>query len=350
MQLAGLTGTGFLHEETAFYAQDKLLSSTDEVMDEWVDQAGARMAQQGLVGVVDLTMGHNLDAWHRRVQKGWRHTRVEVGTYALQLDEVLAAGYRTGEAIDPLGLTTMGPLKIISDGTLTARTAYCHLPYVKSGIGDPIQGHEHGQRVTDQFYLLMLMQQALDHGLECAVHAIGDRANTEVLDAFAQIGVKGSIEHAQLLQPTDVERMAQLGLRASVQPGHLLDDRDSIDLLWGPERAGRAFPWADMARNGVDIRLGSDAPIAPIDPWGAIETAVRRTHAAREPWHPEQSLTLSQALMASTHGVTELVPGGAADLVALPGNPFEYETDLLHTMSPLLTMTAGRLTWDGGLS
>ena len=106
-----------------------------------------------------------------------------------------------------------------------------------------------------------------------AVHAIGDRANARVLDAFEAVGCSGSIEHAQLLRREDVARFAALGVVASVQPEHAMDDRDVADRYWAG-RTDRAFMLAELAAAGVELALGSDAPVAPIDPWVAISAAV----------------------------------------------------------------------------
>ena len=92
--------------------------------------------------------------------------------------------------------------------------------------------------------------------------------------------------------------MAALGVRASVQPAHLLDDRDVTERLW-PGRSERCFPLRWMLDEGVDVVLGSDAPVSPLDPWLAVAAAVHRSGDEREPWHPEQSITVREALAAS---------------------------------------------------
>src|SRR5690606_22733854 len=132
---------------------------------------------------------------------------------------------------------------------------------------------------TDE--LTELLRYAHAKGIRAAVHAIGDRANTLALDAFEASGARGSVEHAQLLHDDDVERMARLGLVASVQPVHLLDDRDVADHHWAG-RTGRAFAFAALARAGVRMAFGSDAPVAPLDPWAAISAAVHRTQSGQE--------------------------------------------------------------------
>src|SRR5690606_6955285 len=128
----------------------------------------------------------------------------------------------------------------------------------------------------------------------------------------------GSIEHAQLLHDDDVVRMARLGLVASVQPEHLLDDRDVADHHWSGRTAG-AFAFGSLARAGVRMAFGSDAPVAPLDPWAAIAAAVNRPRDEREPWHPEQRIPLGTALASSVR--SRVAVGQPADLAVLEVAP-----------------------------
>src|SRR5690606_28784259 len=162
---------------------------------------------------------------------------------------------------------------------------------------------------TDE--LTELLRYAHAKGIRAAVHAIGDRANTLALDAFEASGARGSIEHAQLLLDDDVERMARLELVASVQPEHLLDDRDVADHHWAGRTAG-AFAFGSLARAGVRMAFGSDAPVAPLDPWSAIAAALHRTRDEREAWHPEQRISLDTALASSVR--SRVAVGEPADL------------------------------------
>ena len=135
-----------------------------------------------------------------------------------------------------------------------------------------------------------LLARAHAGGLEIALHAIGDSAVDLALQAFAATGAVGGIEHAQLVQLEDLPRMARLGVRAGVQPAHLLDDRDTTLQLWG-DRADRCFALRSMLDAGVVLALGSDAPVAPLDPWLAMAAAVHRSDDDREPWNPAESHT-----------------------------------------------------------
>jgi predicted amidohydrolase YtcJ len=183
------------------------------------------------------------------------------------------------------------------------------------------------------------------------VHAIGDRANAIALQAFARTGARGSIEHAQLLDDADVRRFAQLAVVASVQPEHALDDRDVADRYWAG-RTRRAFPLRSLLDAGAVLTFGSDAPVAPLDPWLAIGAAVHRTRDQRPRWHPEQEITVAEALaasMATGRPGAALSPGDPADLLVLDADPFTADAGVLRAMPVAATMLGGEWTHRTGI-
>ena len=214
-------------------------------------EALAAAAALGVVGLVDFEFNGRVEPWVERWHDGCDLLRVRWATYAAGLDEVIEAGLRTGDALcehspgadDRL---TMGPLKIISDGSLNTRTAWCCDPYADAeparAPGRPAQPV--GRRAA------RAARPGRAAGLEVATHAIGDAAVADALQAYADTGATGSIEHAQLVRRDDVRRMAELGLRASVQPAHLLDDRDLTEKIW-PGRGDRCFAFRWMLDDGV---------------------------------------------------------------------------------------------------
>jgi predicted amidohydrolase YtcJ len=308
-------------------------------------------AGQGIVGMADLEFGASMDGWLERWNQDCDLLRIRWATYADTLDDVIAAGLRTG---DPLpgcdDRATMGPLKIISDGSLNTRTAWCCEPY---GDAHRLE-YPSGQPNLSGAELRALLDRAHRSGLEVATHAIGDAALREALDAYAATGARGSIEHAQLARREDVRRMAELGIRASVQPGHLLDDRDLTERVWG-DRSARSFAFRWMLDDGVELAFGSDAPVSPLDPWLAMAAAVHRSADDRDPWHAEQALTVREALAASVDGRPMVRPGSPADLVLLDQDPLlgvHDQTDTaalgkaLRAMSSAYTLVAGRPVHD----
>lgn len=282
-------------------------------------------AAQGVVGVVDLEFSGGVADWVARWAGGADLIRVRHACYADGLDDVLARGLRSGDPLADDPRLTMGPLKIISDGSLNTRTAWCCEPYAEKAV----PGNESGQPNQTPAELRGLLARAVAGGLDVAVHAIGDRAVTEALEAFADTGAHGGVEHVQLTTRDDVRRMAALGVRASVQPAHLIDDRDVTERLW-PGRAERCFPLRWMLDDGVDVVLGSDAPVSPLDPWLAMAAAVHRSGDDREPWHPEQAITAREALAASTDGWGTVAAGHPADLVQLDADPLAGASDRDH--------------------
>ena len=173
------------------------------------------------------------------------------------------------------------------------------------------------------------------------MHAIGDHANSLVLDAFETVGCGGRVEHAQLLAARDIPRFAELGVEVSVQPEHLLDDRDVTDRYW-PGRTHLAYAFRSLLDAGARLRFGSDAPVAPLDPWVTMAAAVSRTRGGREPWHPEQRITVAEALEASTRTTVDV--GQPADLVVTEADPYAVDPDALRTMPVAATMLGGRFT------
>ena len=265
--------------------------------------------QRGVVGLVDLEWGRPWETWPPRAPR----LRIRTGVYP---EELAAAPGPTGTVLDARGLVTMGPLKVIVDGALGSHSAYTRDPYT--------DGHGYAGRgvlSVGPDALQEALRQAKAQGLTAAVHAIGDAAAQVALDAIAAVGIDSRIEHAQMLTDEDIDRMAALGVTASVQPAHLLDDRDATEAVW-PGHGTRAFRLRDLLEAGVPLALGSDAPVAPLDPWLAMAAAVHRSADERPAWHPEQQLQPRHALAASTDGVTSLQVGGVGDVVLLEGSPF----------------------------
>lgn len=338
-ELAGASGV--LREDDCFRLVRAIDDVADEVLDGWVADAAERAATRGVVGIVDYEMRWNRDDWARRVAAGVRSLRVAFGIYTQHLDRAIGESLRTGDVVPGSeGLVTVGGYKVITDGSLNTRTAWCFDPYPGLGPDD----HPYGLATVSYDELVPLMRRAHDAGITPAVHAIGDRANARVLDAFEAVGCPGSVEHAQLLRRDDIARFARLGVIASVQPEHAMDDRDVADRYWAG-RTDRAFMLADLAAAGVELALGSDAPVAPLDPWVAISAAVGRARDGREPWHPEQAIETRAALAASTGGRGAVVRAGApADLAVVELDPFAASADDLRRMPVAATLLAGRFT------
>jgi predicted amidohydrolase YtcJ len=333
--------TGLLREDECFDATAKLPEFGDEAVDAFAIEAARHAAGRGVTEILDFECCDTVATWTRRHRlAGTLPIRVIAAVRRPLLDTAIDAGWHSGDVVPGTdGLVTVGPCKVLMDGSLNTRTALCHHAY--PGVTD--QAEAHGMLTQDPEELTEAIRRAARAGISFAVHAIGDRANTLALDCFQAAGCGGRIEHAQLVGDEDLPRFAQLGVIAGVQPGHAAEDRDIADALWAG-RTGMAFPFGALLKAGATLELGSDAPVSRLDPWHAIASAVTRTNDGRPGWHPEQSLTVAQAVAASTGGRTAPAVGMVADLVLTDRDPAEVPPAELREIGVLATLVGGRFT------
>lgn len=238
-----------------------------------------------------------------------------------------------------------GGCKVVFDGSLGSRTARFYEPYAD----DPTT---RGIIVTDPADLRRWMQGADQAGLQVTAHAIGDEANDIVLDTMAAVAAANGardrrfrIEHVQHMKPHALPRFKDQGIIASVQPYHAIDDGRWAVRRIGEERLNTSFAFGSLVRSGAHVCMGSDWPVAPIDPLTGLDAAVNReTLDGKNPqgWHPEQRITLAQAMRCYTGeaayaGFNDkklglIAPGFLADMVV-------WDTDLFAIDSHLLTKT-----------
>jgi predicted amidohydrolase YtcJ len=235
-------------------------------------------------------------------------------------------------------------VKAFMDGTLGSQTARM------------LDGS--GVEITSGAELEETIVRAAERNFPVAVHAIGDRANREALDAFERTRdawqarrLRPRIEHAQLLAPEDVGRFAELGVASSVQFSHAPSDRDLADRFWAGKTEG-AYAYRSLWDSGALVANGSDAPIEELEPWAGVCAGVLRTIDERPPWHPEQRLALEEALVATCVNPAwlsgderrrgKLVPGFLADLVVLDRDPFDVAPEELPSIEVVATMVGGR--------
>jgi predicted amidohydrolase YtcJ len=242
------------------------------------------------------------------------------------------------------GFLKAGYIKAFMDGTLGSQTARM------------LDGS--GVEITSRAELEDIVRRSARAGFPVAVHAIGNLANREALDAFEATrdewktrGLRPRIEHAQLVAPEDTSRFAELGVAASVQFSHAPSDRDLADRFWAELTPG-AYAYRSLLDAGTLLANGSDAPIEELDPLAGIAAGVLRTTDDREAWHPEQRITVEEAVHATCvapawlEGAERrrgtLVPGRLADLVVLDRDPFECEPEELPEVEVVATMAGGR--------
>src|SRR5205823_3665166 len=216
-----------------------------------------------------------LDLWQRLRAQGSLTLRVWQSLPHEQVDALRALGIRSGFGSPFL---RVGYLKVFMDGTLGSQTAW-----MLDGSGVVITTGEE---------LAEIVRRAAAAGFPVGVHAIGDRANREALDAFETtrelwrpLGLRQRIEHCQCLAPEDVPRFAQLGVACSVQFSHAVSDRDLAEEFW-PDKLDGVYAFRTLADSGAVVCNGSDAPIEELDPLLGIRCGVERTWDEREAWRP----------------------------------------------------------------
>ncbi|HZO34814.1 MAG TPA: amidohydrolase [Gaiellaceae bacterium] len=325
--------TGVLREEAAWQFKERYLTLAD---DEYVEamRRGVRLAaSRGVTAVHDKDgwLGA-LRLWRRLEEAGGLTLRVWQSIPHDLLDHAREVGLRSGFGSP---LLTLGYLKVFMDGTLGSQTAWL--------LDDS------GVQITSGEELADIVRRGAAAGFPVAVHAIGDRANREALDAFEQtraewepLGLRQRIEHAQLLTWEDVPRFGALGVAASVQFSHAPSDRDLADRNWAG-MTDRAYAFRALLDSGATLANGSDAPIEELDPLAGIRAGVRRTLDERDGWHSEQAVTVDEAFRATC--VTpawlarderrrgRLIPGMLADLVVLDRDPWEdLDAQVVATM------------------
>lgn len=246
--------------------------------------------------IVDLEMTHNIAHWQRRCAKGFDTLKVHIGFYDEHLQDAIDLGLKSGDPVPGCnGFVYTGPYKIVTDGSLGSQTAYCHEVYPDTD--------NHGILAVPPPSLAEVIKRGCDNGFKMAIHAIGDHANHLTLKTISESPklLPGStIEHAQLLDFDDLPLFSRLGLIASIQPCHLVDDRQLCHKFW-PGREGRAYAFKSIVDAGVPIKLGSDTPVAPLQPWEALAVAITRAGKGEtSAFCAEQIIDIATAYAAST--------------------------------------------------
>jgi len=318
----------------------------------------ALLKAQQTLNSFGITAVHDFDVWECLSALQSLHAqkklllRVTKSIPLAMLEEAIQSDIQSGKGDAQL---SFGWLKLFADGALGPQTAAMLEPYKHST--------SKGMLFLQKDQLAEFGRQALEHGISLAVHAIGDRANREVIDAFAQLNqqsllvksqLPNRIEHVQLITPQDMQRMADLGIVASMQPIHQVSDQEMADRHWG-ERCRHAYAWQSVQSKGMKLVFGSDAPVESPNPfWGLYAATERKPlHAQKfmRSWQPQERLNRQTALDAyirtpqiiSGKGEQfgKLKAGCRADLTVLPLDPFSAAEQELVTLNPSTTMING---------
>ena len=322
--------------------------------------ARAGLAEAARLGVTTIQDNSTIDALPTYLElksRGELTARFSVWRYASSsMAPLIAAGVRSGLGDDWIRL---GALKILSDGSMGAGTAAFFEPYADDPSTKGLLLHP----VAD---LEKMIAEADKAGFQLAVHAIGDRANTLVLDAFEKAaranGARARrfrIEHAQVVKTSDLARYKAMGVIASIQPSHCIDDMRWAERRIGEARSHDSYKIGSFVRAGIPIAFGTDWFVEPLDPRLGIYAAVTREFVGGGPaggWHPEEKIGLEEALDAYTRGsayaeFTEdakgtLAPGMLADLVVFGGNIFDGPPSHLLNTPVEMTVVGGRVVYE----
>jgi predicted amidohydrolase YtcJ len=345
---------GLLFEGAMRLVADAIPPSTPKQVVEAIRQAFPNLWALGLTAIHDFDRRQCFSALQTLHDQGELALRVVKSIPVEDLEHAIALGLRTGFGDD---LLRIGAIKAFADGALGPRTAAMLQAY--SGEPDNL-----GMLLLDRETLFEYGREATKNGLTMAVHAIGDRANHEVITAYSQIRAfeteqgypsrRHRIEHVQVYHPADLDTLSNLDVVASMQPIHAPSDMVAAERFWG-KRTEHAYAWRTLLDRGLTLAFGSDAPVESPNPFWGIHAAVTRRRPDGSPgpegWHPEQRLTVQEALTAYTSGPAylagqearsgHLAPGSLADLIVLDSDPFTCEPEALKNMQPQATMLGG---------
>src|SRR5512135_1259129 len=351
--------TGILLESAVALVADIVPEPSVSEIADAMERAQSVLWKMGLTGVHDFDRRPSFMALQQLHAERRLKLRVTKNIPVELLDHAIALGLRTGFGDDWLRI---GSVKAFMDGALGPRTAAMFQGY----DGEP---ENRGILNMDAEQLFEYAHRAADVGLGMTTHAIGDRANHEVLNAYEQLRayetdkglphLRHRIEHVQILHPDDLSRLASLNVVASMQPIHATSDMLMADKYWG-QRTRYAYAPKTQLDVGAHVAFGSDAPVESPNPFWGIHAAVTRSRADGSPgpegWHPEQRLTVQQAIEGFTTGAAyaayaegrqgRLAAGSLADLIVLDKDPFTCDLAEMKDFKSSATMVAGEWTFE----
>ncbi len=346
--------TGALLESAMLLIESALPKPSLAEITRAIEAAQPILWKMGLTGFHDFDRRDSFMALQQLHAQGRLKLRVNKNIPLDHLPHAAELGLRTGFGDDWLWV---GAVKVFMDGALGPHTAAMFQPYLNETENCGILNMD-GEELFEH------CRRAAESGLSVSVHAIGDRANHEALNAYQQLRkyetekglphLRHRIEHVQVLHAQDAPRLAQLNVIASMQPIHASSDMYAADRLWG-ERSALAYAWRTQLNYGAHLAFGSDAPVESPNPFWGLHTAVTRRRPDGSPsaegWYPEQKLTLIEALSAYTLGAAyaanaeqrlgKLAKNFLADLIVL-----EQDIYSIHP-NDLLTMTASAVMING---
>ncbi len=367
LRLAGITGatpnpeggvidkdaagqpTGFLRELAIGLVANHIPAISPEALDKALAEGMAELHRLGITALHDQRMKDHDDgpqalaAYQRLRRDGRLRLRINCNIAAHDLPHLAGLGLATGFGDDTLRL---GHVKVFTDGSMGTRTAWMLASFEKEHPDDP---DNLGVSLTPPAQMAAEFRRATELGFPISVHAIGDQANRVVLDIFEELASSGQrppvphrIEHVQIIDPSDLPRLAELGITASVQPIHATDDMDTADLLLGA-RTAHMYNFRSLLDRGTLLALGSDAPVADPNPFLGFHAALvrqRPERADRPAWHGEERIGLKETILGYTKNpalatgwadtIGSIEPGKRADMIVLDRDLFDLTRQGFH--------------------
>lgn len=347
--------TGILIDNAATLVEGHVPPYSAEELEQAILLGQQECLAAGLTQVHEMGLGPRALAALRRLDEAGR---LRIRVYAMidgsleDLTPYMKAGPRVAQGTQRL---TVRGLKFYMDGALGSRGAALLAPYSDAR-------RQRGLLLTPTSVLEARVRTAKIHGFQVAVHAIGDRANREVLDIFERVygaddGThRPRIEHAQVLHPDDLPRFASLNVIASIQPTHATSDMPWAEKRVGPRRIRTAYAWKSLLTTGARIAAGSDAPVEDVSPLVGLYAAMTRKDLLGFPadgWYPAERMSPVEALAAFTSGgayasfreneAGRVAVGRAADLTVIDQDPLSANEDQLASLQAVMTVVSGRI-------
>ncbi len=348
---------GILLESAVTLVSEKIPDPSPAALAQDLAKVQAYLWQMGLTGVHDFDGPDTFEALQILQNEGRLQLRVRKNLPVKTLPSLAEIGLRSGFGNPMLHL---GSLKMFADGALGPQSAAMLEPYEGSG--------SKGFLLLTREEIFETGRQAVENGWSLSIHAIGDLANRSVLDGLADLRqfesdhklprLRHRIEHVQLIDPHDQNRLSELDITASMQPIHCASDMFIVDKYWG-KRGAQAYIFNTLKTAGTHLVFGSDAPVESPNPFFGLHAAVTRRNQAGHPdkdgWYREQKISLREALdgytrepaylsgMDTTLG--KINPGYLADLIVLKQDIFKLDADELFTLSPDMTIVNGRIVF-----
>lgn len=353
--------TGILKDAAMTLVSRHIPEPSEKERDEALRLAMKEAARYGVTSVQDITSWPAYETFRRAHRQNRLTVRIHARTPLAQWEKQAEWVKQRGSGDVWLRL---GGFKAFMDGSLGSTTAYFFEPY----NDDPKTSGLLSDDAIPESKIRQRMLAADKAGFQLSIHAIGDRANHLLLNLYEEVArINGPrdrrfrIEHAQHLQREDIPRFAKLGVIASMQPYHCIDDGRWAEKRIGPERIKTTYAFRSLLDSGARVTFGSDWTVAPINPLLGIYAAVtRRTLDDRNPtgWVPEEKITVEEALRSYTHHSAfasfderekgTLEAGKLADLVVLDRNIFEIPPVAIPQARVLYTIVDGKIVYRAG--